>query len=406
VGKHGIDRCKQKGPGKMNFAAIGKLSAASAIALALFSASTSSRADTMASLEPEESDVQTISPPKPSWIYVNRGFVLPGVAIYDTASGKMVGMVETSLLSDMAIDPAGKYYYVSETIWTKGWRGVRQDMVTVYDSTGLKLQGEIAMPGRILIGGRKNNFVISDDGKTAFVYNLNPASSVNVVDLVKRRFVRNIELAGCASLIPNPGVGFSALCSDGSMATVSIAGTKPVTTRSASFFSATGDPIFDNFAYDKAKREAVFLTYTGLVYTAKMGPSPTISEPVSIQAMAGVRAGETKPLEVNWYPGGGQPMALHRASGHLYVLMHMGEYWSHKAAGSEIWDLDLTTKKVVKRVPLADPAKSIEVTQDAAPKVIVAGESGTVHILDATSWDEKFKLEKAGGGVIAVADPS
>jgi len=360
----------------------------------------------MASLEPEESDVQTISPPKPSWIYVNRGFVLPGVAIYDTASGKMVGMVETSLLSDMAIDPAGKYYYVSETIWTKGWRGVRQDMVTVYDSTGLKLQGEIAMPGRILIGGRKNNFVISDDGKTAFVYNLNPASSVNVVDLVKRRFVRNIELAGCASLIPNPGVGFSALCSDGSMATVSIAGTKPVTTRSASFFSATGDPIFDNFAYDKAKREAVFLTYTGLVYTAKMGPSPTISEPVSIQAMAGVRAGETKPLEVNWYPGGGQPMALHRASGHLYVLMHMGEYWSHKAAGSEIWDLDLTTKKVVKRVPLADPAKSIEVTQDAAPKVIVAGESGTVHILDATSWDEKFKLEKAGGGVIAVADPS
>jgi methylamine dehydrogenase heavy chain len=189
------------------------------------------------------------------------------------------------------------------------------------------------------------------------------------------------------------------------MATVSTGGPKPEITRSAPFFSATEDPIFDNFAYDKAKREAVFLTYTGLVYTAKMGASPTVAAPFSLQAMAGARPGETKPLDVNWYPGGGQPLALHRASGHLYVLMHMGEYWSHKAAGSEIWDLDLATKKVLKRVALAEPATTIEVTQEAAPKVIVAGESGTVHILDATTWEEKFKLEKAGGGVITAADP-
>lgn len=390
----------------MKFAAIGKLSATSAFAFALLSAATLGRAESVAANEPEQSDVRTLTPPKPSWIYVTRGFVMPGTAIYDTADGKMVGMVETSLLSDMAVDPAGRFYYVSETLWTKGWRGVRQDMVTVYDSAGLKLQTEIPMPGRILIGGRKQNFVLSDDGKTAFVYNLSPASSVNMIDLVKRKFVRTIELPGCASLIPNPGIGFSALCSDGSLATVSTGGPKPAIIRSAPFFSATEDPIFDNFAYDKVKHEAVFVTYTGLVYTAKMGASPTISAPFSIQALAGIRPGETKPLELNWYPGGGQPLALHRASNHLYVLMHMGEYWSHKAAGSEIWDLDLTTRKIVKRVALDEPASTIEVTQEAAPKVIVAGESGTVRILDATTWAEKFKLEKAGGGVIVAADPS
>ncbi|GAA0303378.1 hypothetical protein GCM10009087_11500 [Sphingomonas oligophenolica] len=390
----------------MKFAAIEKLSAASAVMLALSSVAGIGRAETRASVAPEQSEVATLSAPKPSWIFVNRGFVFPGAAIYDTATGKMLGMVETSLLADMAIDPAGKYYYVSETMWTKGWRGTRQDMVTIYDSAGLKLQTEIAMPGRILIGGRRNNFVVSDDGKTAFVYNLSPASSVNVIDLVKRKFVRTVELPGCASLIPNPGVGFSALCSDGTIATVAIGGAKPVTTRSASFFSATDDPIFDNFAYDKGTREAVFLSYTGQVYTAKMGATPTVSAPFSLQAAAGVRPGDTRPLDTNWYPGGGQQLALHRATGHLYVLMHMGEYWSHKAPGTEIWELDVAAKKVVKRVALEEPASTIEVTQEAAPKVIVSGESGTVHILDAKSWEEKFKLEKAGSGIILAADPS
>jgi len=390
----------------MKFAAIEKLFATPVAALALFSVASFSQAETPASVAPEKSDVATLSPPKPSWILVNRGFVFPGAAIYDTATGKMLGMVETSLLADVAMDPAGKYYYVSETMWTKGWRGTRQDMVTIYDSAGLKLQTEIAMPGRILIGGRRNNFVVSDDGKMAFVYNLNPASSVNVIDLEKRKFVRTIELPGCASLIPNLGIGFSALCSDGSIATVTLAGAKPVTTRSASFFSATDDPIFDNFAYDKVKREAVFLSYTGQVFTAKMGATPTVSAPFSLQAAAGVRVGDTKPLDTNWYPGGGQQIALHRASGHLYVLMHMGEYWSHKAPGTEIWELDVAAKKVVKRVSLEEPASTIEVTQEAEPKVIVSGEAGTVHILDAKTWAEKFKLEKAGSGLIAAADPS
>jgi len=391
----------------MRFAAAVGYAAATAIAIVLGAATQAQTpAAAPASVQPEQSDIRSIERPKPSWVFVNRGFVLPGTAIYDTATGKMIGMVETSLLADMAVDPTGQFYYVSETIWSKGWRGTRQDMVTIYDSTGLKLQSEIAMPGRILIGARKHNFILSDDGKTAFVYNLSPASSVNVIDLAKRKFVRTVELPGCASLIPNADSGFSALCSDGSMATVSLAGAKPVITRSAPFFSATGDPIFDNFGYDKTRHEAVFLSYTGLVYTAAIGAAPSVAQPFSIQAAAGVRPGDTKPLEVNWYPGGWEPLALHRASGHLYVLMHMGEFWSQKAAGSEIWELDVAAKKVVKRVPLEMPANAIEVTQEAAPKVVVSGESGTVLIFDAKTWEQKFKLEKAGGGVLLAANPS
>ncbi len=408
-----VRRFRQKGPGqmkmmkvqgKLSLSVMGKRTAAAVCALGLLGCGTAVQAADP--LPPDqELEAVALSAPKPSWVFVERGFVVPGNTIYDTDTGKMLGMVEASLLSDLALDPAGKAYYVSETMWTKGWRGTRQDMITVYDANTLKLKTEIPMPGRILIGGRKFNFVIADAGKTAYVYNLDPASSVNVVDLAKGKFVKKIELPGCASLMPVTGIGFSALCSDGSLATVKTASAKPEITRSAPFFSATNDPIFDNFGYDQGKQEAVFLTYTGQVYTAKLGATPTISEPFSIQAAAGVSPADTKPLDVHWYPGARQGLAYHLGTGHAFVLMHMGEYWSHKAPGTEVWELDVAAKKVVKRLALEDEASAIAVTQEANPKLILSTEGGTLLILDAKTGAEKFKLEKSAGGVLRTVEP-
>jgi methylamine dehydrogenase heavy chain len=361
-------------------------------------------ADTSASVKPEESDVMTIDPPKPTWFYVNGGWDMPGTSIFDGETGKMKGMVETRRLADMAIDPAGRYYYVSETIWSKGDRGTRQDMVTVYDSKTLNLVTEIPLPGRILIGSRKNNFIVSDDGKTAYVYDFSPTSGVNIVDLSKRKFTAAIELPGCASLMPNPGVGFSALCSDGSLATVAVKGAKGDITHTAPFFDATNDPIFDNFAYDRKNRTSTFLTYTGQIYTAQISAAPTVSAPFSIQAAAGIRVGDAKPLDVNWYPGGRQPMALHRATGMLFVLMHKGEYWSHKASGDEVWQVDIAAKKVVKRFALKDPMSNIEVSQTQKPWLYMNGEKGDAMVLDVATGEEKHKIEKAGGSTITVPE--
>jgi methylamine dehydrogenase heavy chain len=387
--------------------AVRMLSAATAACslLATIPAGAAPSADPNPVTEAETSDVMTIDSPKPGWFYVDGGWDQGGTSIFDAESGKMKGMVETRRLADFALDPAGKYYYVAETIWSKIDRGTRQDMVSVYDTREMKLVAEIPIPGRILIGARKNNFVVSDDGKWGFVYNLDPASSVNVVDLVKRKFYKNIELPGCASMMPNPGVGFSALCSDGSLATVKIVGGAPKITRTQPFFSATDDPIFDNYAYDAVKKEAVFLTYTGLIYTAKIGAEPSVAQPFSIQAAAGIRPGETKPLELNWLPGGRQPMALHRPSGHLFVLMHMGEYWSHKASGTEIWDVDLATQKVVKRLPLKQPLNNLEITQTDKPMIFANDEEKKGFIIDVSTGEQKHEIESAGAGVITVMNP-
>ncbi|WP_254604896.1 amine dehydrogenase large subunit [Sphingomonas bacterium] len=355
-------------------------------------------------LKAEEASVLSILPPQPQWAYIRGGYGAGGIRIFDGSTGKMRGEVDISNRGDMAIDPAGKYYYVSDTIWTKADRGTRQDFVAIYDTTALKLQIEIPIPGRIIIGGEKQNFIVNDDGKTAYAYNYNPQSSVNMIDLQKRKFVRAIELPGCASLIPNPAVGFSALCSDGTMVTVDTTSAKSKITHTASFFPASGDPIFSNFTYDKTKRQTTFISYSGLVYQATMGAAPVVTAPFSIQAAAGVRPGETKPLNVNWLPGGRQIMALHRPSGHLYVLMHKGEFWSQNEAGEEIWDLDIANKKVVKRRPLKLPASNIEVTQDATPLLFINDKEGNLYVLDAHTMEEKRKVEKTGGGLIITAD--
>lgn len=352
--------------------------------------------------EAEEAYTEKMEPPQAQWAYV-RGQI--GTAVYDAKTGKMKGTVDTSQSSDMAFDPAGKYYYISETMWTKVNRGKRQDMVSIYDAITMKLVAEIPMPGRLIIGGRKQNFIVSDDGKMGFIYNMDPASSVNIVDLAKRKFVKAVELPGCASLVPNPGVGFSALCSDGSLATVAAGGSKPAITRSATFFDATTDPIYDNFTYDKAKGEVTYISYTGLIYQVKLGATPTISAPWSLQEAAGLSKGETKPLQVNWLPGGTTPMALNRVTGHIYVLMHMGEYWTQKEGGSEVWEVDLATRTVVKRVPLETPAINIEVTQSAEPMIFLNERKGTTWIFDGKTYEQKYKIENGGGGVIATFDP-
>ncbi|MCP1469508.1 methylamine dehydrogenase heavy chain [Sphingobium sp. OAS761] len=375
---------------------------AAGLAIVFATAAAAAQTPPPAEVEAEISDTMTLPSPVPTWFFVDGGWDMPGTSIFDGETGKMKGMVETRRLADMAIDPNGRYYYVSETIWSKVDRGTRQDMVSVYDSKTLNLVTEIALPGRILIGSRKNNFIVSDDGRFGYIYDFSPTSAVNVVDLSKRKFVTAVELPGCASLIPNPGVGFSALCSDGSLATVAVRGAKADITHTAPFFAASDDPIFDNFAYDRAKKESVFLTYTGQIYTAKIGPTPTVSAPFSIQAAAGIRPGETKPLELNWYPGGRQPLALHRATGQLFVLMHMGEYWSHKASGSELWQVDLATQKVVKRFVLKEAMNNVEVTQTDKPLLFLNDEKGDGVILDAATGEEKHKIENAGGGIISV----
>ena len=357
----------------------------------------------------EVPSVATLPPVQPHWVFVNRGGGADGARIFDGDTGKMKGMVNMYGQDSFSFDPLGKNFYVAQTIWSKLDRGTRQDNLLVYDVTSLKLVSEIPIPGRMLIGNRTHNLVITADGKKALIYNMQPSSSVNVVDLEKRAFERKIELPGCATMLTDTINGFSALCSNGTMATVAMTGATPSITRSAPFFSATEDPIFDTSVVDPKTGKATLISYSGLITPVSLGAKPVIGASWSLQQAAFMRKGTYTPMDVNWMPGGRQPLAVHHASGRLYVLMHMGEYWSEYEPAEEIWVLDGNTHKLIRRNALADDLKrklvNIAVSQDSNPQVYASDGSGNTYVLDAQTLEKKQKMESSGGGILYTVQP-
>jgi methylamine dehydrogenase heavy chain len=261
----------------------------------------------------------------------------------------------------------------------------------------------------MLIGNRTHNLVITSDGKKALVYNMQPSSSVNVVDLDTHAFERKIELPGCATMFTNTIGGFSALCSNGTLATVAMNGPTAGITRSAPFFSATEDPIFDTSIIDPKTGNATLLSYSGEITPVAMGAAPRIGAGWSIEQAAFMRKATYTPMDVNWMPGGRQPIAVHFASGRIYVLMHMGEYWSEYEPAQEIWVLDANTHKLIGRhaVPdgLKDKLSNIAVSQDANPQVYASDGAGNTYVLDAQTLQKIRSMDNSGGGILYTVGP-
>lgn len=353
--------------------------------------------------------VGTLDTVQPHWVFVNRGGGADGTRIFDGDTGKMKGMVNMYGQDSFAFDPLGKNFYVAQTIWSKLDRGTRQDNLLAYDVHSLKLVAEVPILGRMLIGNRTHNLVITSDGKRALVYNMQPSSSVNVVDLEKKAFEQKIELPGCATMFTNTINGFSALCSNGTLATVAMDGAKPVITRSAQFFSATEDPIFDTSIIDPKTGKATMLSYSGLITPVTLGAAPQIGQSWSIQQAAFMRKGTYTPMDVNWMPGGRQPIALHHATGRIYVLMHMGEYWSEYEPAQEIWVLDANTRKLIGRHALSSELKdklvNIAVSQDSNFQVYASDGGGNTYVLDNQTLEKKQKMENSGGGILYTVQP-
>ena len=88
--------------------------------------------------------------------------------LVDADAAAIQGMIPVAFYGNVVRDPVSGRFYVSETIWTRGNRGTRQDLLSVYDPKTLQLTKEIELPGRALITTKKQDLDISADGK--YVY--------------------------------------------------------------------------------------------------------------------------------------------------------------------------------------------------------------------------------------------
>jgi methylamine dehydrogenase heavy chain len=246
---------------------------------------------------------------------------------------------------------------------------------------------------------------------------MRPASSVVWLDLKKQTVGGTVEVAGCSLIFPWGNSSFASLCGDGSLALVNLdAAGKADVSHSKPFFDANNDPIYENSFIDRNTGKALFISYTGLVYPAKLGSDMAIDKPWSLQQAAGFAPAGTGVQELAWRPGGGQPAAYHKASGRLFVLMHMGTYWTHKQGGTEVWAFDTNSHKLLKRIPLQPLPTSgqandrppyygtIGVSQDADKPLLylVNDEGGGDVVMDAGSGEILRKVEGAGGESVLV----
>lgn len=364
-------------------------------------------------LPPETSDVATLAPNPPHRFFTG-GFRLQNFVIFDGDTGKLEGQIPAGYISNLAIAPDNSQFYVSETYWTHGARGKRQDLVSIYDGKTLNLVKEISLPGRALVG-KVQNFDINASGSRAYVYVMMPVASVVVVDLKKQAVSQTIEIPGCALVFPWGQQGFSSLCGDGSLATVSVPDSGAAKlTHTKPFFDTNKDPIFENSFVDRVTGKAIFVSYTGLVYEAQLGDDTVVKAPWSIQKAAGYAPAGTGVQELAWRPGGAQMAAYHKASGKLFILMHPGNYWTHKQGGTEIWVLDTKAHALVSRFPLrAAPTsglgndqvpfyENIGVSQDAKPVLYLLNSEGNDQVLDAATGEQLRKIEFAAGDMVTV----
>lgn len=350
----------------------------------------------------EQLDVATLKPQYPHRFFAMNVDSDVGVKILNGDTLEVEGLIPAAGLSVFMQDPKGRYFYVCESIWSHGNRGKRDDMISVYDSRTLNLVTEISLPlARVLTDPLVHQCDISADGKFAYIYNMTPASSVTVVDLEQRKVASNVELPGCALAFPWGNQGFSALCGDGSIATVPLSanGKAGAITHTAKFFDADSDPIFSESLVDRNSGRAFFISYTGLIYPAQLGARPSIEKPWALQAAAGFAAAGTGMHELAWRPGGENVIAWHKATHRLYVLMHPGTHFTQRTPGTEIWVVDADARKVLNRIALSEPANTVAISQDEQPVLYTLTADGGIVTYDPQSGQRRMKAATRGGGI-------
>ncbi|HEX5459273.1 MAG TPA: amine dehydrogenase large subunit [Steroidobacteraceae bacterium] len=332
----------------------------------------------------------------PHWVWVNDivfSHMSDGQALLvDGDSGRFLGMLSTGFgFERVVLAKDGKLIFSPETYFSRGTRGTRTDVVTLYDPSRLSPVGEIAIPPK-----RSANMPmmadseLTDDGAFLLIYNFTPAQSITVVDTRSRRFAGEIETPGCALAYPTGARSFFSICADGALLDVHLDDAGHVSSRvhTRDMFDVSRDPVTEKGV--RLGSRWLFVSYGGTVYSIDITSRGLESGPRwSLLSDAERRQ--------NWRPGGLQQLAVHATSARLYAIMHQGGPETHKDPGKEVWVYDLGRHQRVQRIALRSPAGSIQVTRDDRPLLFAAFiGSTTLEVYDAKTGRYLRSVENVG----------
>ena len=341
-------------------------------------------------ITPERAVVETIGEPTDDW-FINRS--REGAYLFDSANGDMLGLLSlTAYTPAIAVNRSRGEVYAAESYWSRLYRGIREDVLTVYDITTLSPVAEIDIPDKIAEVTGDINIGLMGNGRHVTVYNLTPAQSVSVVDVESRQFAAEISTPGCGMIMPVNDASFLMVCGDGTVQLIRLAddGTESKRVRSAKFFSVEEDPVFDRTV--RTRDAWLLVSHAGLAYDVSVvGAKISVSKPWSM-----VSNSERDEL---WRPGGTGPLAVHRSSNLVFVLMHQGKVDTHHEPGSELWIFDTDKHKRVKRWVLDEPWSDILVLQGERPRLIAHTDDGELQVYDALQQRFERTITEPGPGV-------
>jgi methylamine dehydrogenase heavy chain len=236
----------------------------------------------------------------------------------------------------------------------------------------------------------------TDDQRMALVFNFTPASSVAVVDLVKRQPLSEIDIPGCSLVYPSGSRGFSTLCASGTLLSIKLDANGAVTARSESktFNPLDTDPLF-----------TASTTLGGVRYFPSLGGrlQPIDMKGDDVKVLADWPLLTPAESAAHWRPSGWQLIASDEQK-LLYVLMQSEAHeGTHKDPGNEVWVYNAASKARVKRLRLVRPGSSIALTHGAEPLLLVQAverldvydpQSGSlVRSLDLPGFHTRMQIE-------------
>jgi methylamine dehydrogenase heavy chain len=311
-----------------------------------------------------------------SWLFVHdlnyfsmtngRFIVLDLAADY----GQHKGAFQGSQLANFVESRRRSELYVTETVYARGTRGERTDLLTIYEKVHLTPVAEVVLPGgkRALMVPRKASMQLTGDEKFLLVFNFTPAASITVVDTDRRQVTAEIPVPGCSLNYSSGQRGVFSLCANGTMVGFTLTDDGRAIEE---YVSAPFNDLDDDVL---AVHPATIDGTTYLVsFDGNIQPIDTSNNKAEVLPAWALLAPEQ--AAVPWQPADGQAIASDSA-GRLFVLMNRNEAKQHDKASSEVWVFDTKQHKRLARFALREVGSAIEVTQGQHPRLAVLSEKG------------------------------
>jgi len=297
-------------------------------------------------------------------------------SLVDTETRRLKGMLSAGQFATVDISIKRQKFYVGETVYSRGTRGTRLDFIAVYDFENMSLVGEIALlPKRSSAVVKAASTAITSDDQYMLVTNMNPATSVSVVDLEDEVVVAEVQTPGCSLVYPQTHGGFFSLCGNGGLVSITLDDKGQEQSRWASepFNNIDDDPLSE--AAELINDVWYFVSYQGVVQPIDVsGSKPNILPSWSLTTEA--------EADQNWRPAGWHGKAGHE-DGLLWVAMLPDGYnGSHKDPATHIWLFSTKTAKRLETITLNVPAVSITATNGAQPQLLVVNIEGSLDVYD------------------------